>query len=212
MNMSVLFESHFSKKLAYWVSAIFHPIISSTLIYYIVLFHSNFQFEGLNKPNFLFLIFISTFFLLGILLVMLKKLGIIPSIGMHKREERRIPLILTLILLIILCFIIFNFYKAYSILFIVMLMITFSIFLILVITEFWKISVHAAGFGGLVGCVYFLYFYQNTVTLLFLLLINILTVLLLWSRLVLNAHNYLQLIAGFLLSFSLSFFSCLIFI
>ena len=131
---------------------------------------------------------------------------------MHKREERRKPMIVTLIHLLSLSYYIHNVYQKHDVLFIIMLMIAISIGIILIITEFWKISVHAAGFGGVMGTLFYLYSYENTINLPLLLSFILITILLMLSRVVLNAHNYAQLIIGFLLTFTLSFYSSLIFI
>lgn len=189
-----------------------HPIVAPSIIYYIILFHADLRFFNLNKQHFLLLIFGTSFILLSFFLILFRKLDWIASLQMHERKERRKPLIFTLVFLLCLSYYIKLSYPNHPILSIVILMISFSTFLILIITEFWKISVHAAGIGGVMGVLYYLYLYKDTISLFLLFLFLFISTLLLLSRLILNAHNHLQLLAGFFLSFSLSFYTSMIFI
>jgi len=199
------------KKIANIVSIVLHPIVAPSIIYFMVLFYSGLNFGKLDKLTFFFFVFLTSFLLLALILVVFRKLGWIPSLHMHHRHERRKPLIITFVFLTVLSYYL---YLSYDILLLsmIMFMISLSTFLILIVTEFWKISVHAAGIGGVMGVLIYLYIHQHSFSLVWVCMAVGISILLLASRLVLHAHNYLQLIAGFFLAFGLSFYTSIIFI
>ncbi len=199
------------KKIANLVSIVLHPIVAPSIIYFMILFRSELDFGQLDKFRFFIFIFATTFLLLALLLVIFRKLGWIASLHMHHRHERRKPLIITLVFLTALSYYLYLSYDV-ILLSIIMLMISLSTFLILIVTEFWKISVHAAGIGGVMGVLIYLYIHQHSFSLLLVCVATGISIILLASRYILDAHNYLQLIAGFFLAFGLSFFTSTIFI
>jgi hypothetical protein len=74
---------------------------------------------------------------------------------------------------------------------------TVVVLVILFISLFWKISIHMAGIGGLTGMIISISFIYGLDTAILLSIVIFIAGLLASSRLALNAHNILQLLAGF---------------
>ncbi len=82
------------------------------------------------------------------------------------------------------------------------------------ITFKWKISAHAAGIAGLLGfIVAYKHTFQATNTLFWPLIIAIvLTGIISWARLYLNAHKPTEILGGLLLGFIISYGSIALFL
>ena len=147
-----------------------------------------------------FSIFIFTLVLPASIIPLLFYSGFAKNIHFSARRERLIPLYITLIFYLVAYFLIkklpisavyqrFLFAACLSMLF------------LLAISYFWKISAHLVGWGGLVGLVVSLSLRFDTDLMIFLILGLLLAGSIGFARLKLNAHNPLQVYAGFMVGF-----------
>ena len=85
---------------------------------------------------------------------------------------------------------------------------TVLILILTIITVFWKISIHSAAIGGVVGFIFALGMIHPIVNFTFILAFIILIAgLVIYSRLMLNAHTPWQVYAGAVLGFLVCFMS-----
>jgi membrane-associated phospholipid phosphatase len=190
------------KRIASIVSYVTHPmlipilgllVISNSGTYAADLDHRFTQFIYLS-------VFIFTLVLPASLIPLFFYSGLAKNIHFSERRERLIPLYITLIFYLAAYFLIkklpismvyqrFLFAACLSMLF------------LLGISYFWKISAHLVGWGGLIGLVLSLSLRFSTDLMLFLIIGILLAGGIGFARLKLNAHNPLQVYAGFLLGF-----------
>jgi len=205
------------------VSLIFHPLLMMTYMLVILLLVNPYLF-GVNSlqggTTLVLLVFLSTFFIPAFSVAMMKFLGLIETFAMHDRMERIGPYIITGIFYL---WIFRNFlansdiptaYTSFVLGGVIALFVAFFI------NIFSKISLHAVGMGGLMGMVIitmFLFSYgaftvnlpiTGTVqmSMLTVLLITIVIAGLVGtSRLILKAHQPIDLYGGYLVGFLTQF-------
>ncbi len=134
------------------------------------------------------------------LLPLLKMRNVITSYSMELRKERIIPLALGTMMYVVTT-VIFYSYQIPVIIKSFMLSASLTSFLILIITFNWKISVHAAGAGGLLATVMVLSIRMYADLIIFWLPLIVLTGILMSARLYLRSHNPAQVYTGFLIGF-----------
>lgn len=211
--------------LAQVVSFVFHPLLMPTYMLGLLLLVNPYLFgvnsvtEGVGKLL-LLRIFISTFFIPGVAIVMLRMLGMISSLEMHDKNERIGPYIITGIFYL---WIFYNFLHnsliptAYTTF---LLGAVIALFVSFFLNIFRKISAHAVGIGGLVGMVIItmLLFSYDTFTLqtgwlgayelnmnIVLMLVLVIAGLVGTSRLFLQAHEPADLYGGYFVGFMAQF-------
>ena len=81
---------------------------------------------------------------------------------------------------------------------------------ITIINQWWKISAHLTGIGGLLGGICSFALYHSTLPLVLIIAILFIALLLMYARLYLNAHTPLQVVCGFLLGILSTFIPTLI--
>jgi hypothetical protein len=129
-------------------------------------------------------------------LALMKSLRIIPDLSLQSRRYRTLPLVATMVGYTV-CFFLLSRYRILG--FFPQLLIGGVVVLLicLVVNLFWKISLHLAGIGGLVGMLLYMalggYGRMNAILLLFILLAGTLGT----ARLYLGHHNLAQVLAGF---------------
>ena len=143
------------------------------------------------------------------LLPLLKQRNVISSYSMNLRKERIIPLAIGTMMYVVTT-IIFYSYQIPVIIKSFMLSASLASFLILVITFNWKISVHAAGAGGLLATVMVLSIRMYADLIVIWLPLIILSGILMSARLYLGSHNPAQVYTGFFTGF-VSFFLVMLF-
>jgi len=129
-------------------------------------------------------------------------LGLAKNIHFSERRERLIPLYITLVFYLAAYFLIRRLpisavYQRF------LFAACLSILSLAAISYFWKISAHMVGWGGLNGLIFILSLRFETDLMLFLIIGILLSGIIGFARLKLNAHNSLQVLAGFLLGFSI---------
>lgn len=195
------------KKAAYLISYLFHPLLMPTLGVFLI-FHSGIYlwFVPYEAKKIILLIVIFTTLLFPISLVPLlywqKKIS---KITLPKRQERLIPLFVSLLF----------YYMAYYILkknnipYFIQDFILASFFCLLatfLIHLKWKISIHMVGLGGILGLWSTLSFLfsipHSSVCLSYIIIVSGLAGS---ARLFLKAHTQAEVYAGFLTGYILSF-------
>ena len=186
---------------ARFTSAIFHPLLIPT-IGFLLLFNSDFYFSILPwnvKKYMLLVVFMSTCVLPAISILILS-LNPKFDLNMEKNTDRVLSLIITSI----------SYYLGYLLLKRLPVFPVYNVLLIgavlvqialLPISMRWKISMHSAAIGGLVGGILGLSFrlQENPVQLLSVLILT--AGLVGTARLILSKHTESQIYAGFLTGF-----------
>ncbi len=206
------------KTIAYAISFLFHPLFVVTYMAILISLINPYLF-GKNdiQDNAIFIlqIFFSTLFLPLIGVLMMKLLGFINTLEMEDRKERIGPLMVCISLY---SWMSYNFYNDSSIpngFTIFMVGSTMALCLAFFINVFSKISLHALGMGGLLGMVvitmmFFSYgsfqFGIATINMNFLLMVMILlSGLVGTARLILEAHQPMDLYGGYFIGFGTQF-------
>lgn len=200
-------------KFAATISYLFHPLFMpffSLLYFYFSNEISGFNFytpvSRQHEINLFFvIIFICSFFIPASYALFLKKTGRINSLTMKTKKERTMPFLITATsILFSLVFVhtwlklslppvIIVFHAGYFLAVLTAFMITLK----------WKISIHMIGVGGFTGAVFLLNNLpqMTNINTTLIVLSLLLSGLVGYSRLTLNAHSLLQVSMGFLLGF-----------
>ena len=204
-------RNDFLNQLAKIITVVFHPLLMPAYGMAIIFSAPTlFGYLPFNVKKLLLLIILVNNVLLPLsLLPFFLHRNIITSWTISERKERNIPLIITTLLYCATSYIVFKFpipvfLKSY---------IFGTAFLSLIVTFinfWWKISLHAAGAGALIGLVLILSIKMLTPLDWYLIAVIVAGGLVLSARLKLNLHNsqqvWLGLFAGF---FGLTFFMML---
>lgn len=194
------------KSISHIISTIFQPLLMPTYGVMLLFMYSYFgvaysaKFWYIVTPIMLF-----SFVIPGLLIYLLLRIKLISDLSLKVRKERFYPYFITLLSYSAM---VVYYYKAHMPGWFIMMMAgSIAIMVIaILITLFWKISAHMFGVGGLIGGVMSVCYYvehSNPYWLfigLFLLAGSIGT-----SRLILKRHTLSQVIAGFILGFSVAF-------
>ncbi len=185
------------------ISVIFHPLFMP--VYGLAIIFSAPTLLGylpIEVKRLMFLIILVNNVLLPIsLLPFFMYRNIISSWAMDNRKERIIPLVITTILYATTSYIVFRF--SIPVFLKTFIFATFFLSLVCTIINFWwKISLHSAGAGALIGIVLILSFKMYTPLVWYLIAAIIAGAFVLSSRLKLNYHNPQQVWAGFITGFA----------
>lgn len=207
------------------ISFIFHPLLITTYMLVILLIVNPFGF-GVNSigeqysKELILRIFLSTFFIPAVAVVMLKFLGFIETMEMKTTEERIGPYIITGIFYLWLFYNFLNNSNIPRTFTSFMLGAVIGLFIAFFINIFSKISAHAVGMGGLLGMViitmalsnFDTFVLHSTIIGTFELSMNALLLFTLLmaglvgtARLILDAHQPFDIYGGYLVGFSSQF-------
>ena len=153
------------------------------------------------RASLLLLIFIGTFGVPALLIFLLLRSGIVRSIYLNDRNDRRIPYLLTALTYALLTYLLgfrLQLVSAFApVLAVLMGSTTLAILLVGMVNLYWKISAHGVGVGGTVGAIAGLLLKFGEMTLLLPLAGAIILAGAVGSaRLELNAHTPAQVAAG----------------
>lgn len=189
------------KTIAKTVSIIFHPVFVP-IYTLLILFNLDTYFALIinDKARLIILgfVIITTIILPVSSIYIMKKMGIISSIEMEKREDRIMPFILTAGFFFLAYYTLkgLQLPAIYTLLF---LLASMMIVLALVITFFWKISSHSMGMGSLSGVIIGLSINLHLDLLWLVIAAIIASGLTASARLTLMAHTRKQVYTGYLL-------------
>lgn len=190
-------------RIAKIISYLFHPLLMPTYGFAFIFFTENYIsmfVPVLLKYIILGVTFLFTFLLPTINALILLKMNRIQSLEMETNQERIIPYSSTALYFFALFYL---FYDAEfpSIFKIVILGAGISILLTFFINFRWKISAHTVGIGGIAGAALgIMYRVQIDMTIAFIAIL-LLSGIVAYARLKLNAHTPAQVYTGFVLGF-----------
>ena len=183
------------------ISVLFHPLLVPT--YALLLFinlNTHFVLAMPMQVRYLMtlLVFLTTFMLPALILLILRKFDVVKSMEMPERQERALPLI------IVSAFFYLTYYllkqmEQNSIITLFMIGATMLILLCLIINYFTKISLHATSWGGFLGVLMGYSLNARVDVMLWLYAIILITGMVATARLILKAHTPAQVYGGFLL-------------
>ena len=188
-------------RIAKIISAVLHPLLIPTYSYIILLslktyFAMIIPFEA--RWKIVLLVFIITFMLPAIFTYLLYWRGVIKSLHMETREERTFPYLITAIFFY-LAYYMLNKLQIAPVFSYFMIGATFLLIITLVINLFWKISSHMVAMGAVMGAVTGISLLLVINLKLLIMIIILVSGLVAYSRLKLNAHFPAQVYAGFVL-------------
>ena len=191
------------RALSKFFSAVFHPLMMPTFVVIILLNSTSFlaYTTGETLKNFLYgIVFITTYVIPVVGVLLLWKNGFISSLEIPERKERYLPFILTTLCYFGAIYLLLKLPvpKIFALMIVGGLLATITAF---IITLKWKISVHMIGIGGALGLIlgYTQLFPTNMTHIL--MLIALVAGILGSSRLTLDAHTKSQVYVGFLVGF-----------
>lgn len=191
-----------------FISVLLHPLILPTPV--IFLLFRMMAVRSMPTPEYVeyavySIVFTGTFLLPLLSILLLSKIGIIQDVEISKREERKLPYLITAISFTIAYYFIQKLYLPKAI-YITVLGGCLAVLVTMIINLFWKISAHMISMGGVVGAfigVSLRYALDGTWVILTAVLLS---GLLGFSRLVNNDHTPNQVYTGFLIGLFIQLF------
>lgn len=153
----------------------------------------------------LVLIFSSTFLLPLLSVFIMVKFGKVRSIYMEEQRERNWPLLQTAIVYGVAFYVLVQAKRIPPVIPVFILGATSAMVVAMLINLKWKISLHMIGIGGLCGAITSMYIMLQEGNPIWLALIFLCAGVLGSARLMLLAHNSLQILSGFILGFVIEF-------
>ncbi|MBO6495093.1 MULTISPECIES: phosphatase PAP2 family protein [Roseivirga] len=197
------------------ITYIFQPLLMPTAVFWVVLFFiegsSNLTDKG--KSTVVGLVFVTTFVIPALTVIMFKVTKVIKDLHMKDRRERLMPFMFISIFYLIVSFMIEGQQWMTPLLKVTFVAITTVVVVTNGITFRWKISAHTAGVFGSLGFILALQrAFPSTNYLLWPLLVAIaLCGAVSWARLYLHAHTPKEVLGGALLGFVVCYGSILLF-
>lgn len=189
-------------KIAQFISIIAHPVLLPTWMFLIFIDSGICRVFNIDTNICLLTVFITTFVMPMIFMFILKKLKVIKSLTMERREDRFIPLIIMVIFLFTIQSLFdditslgyYNFYINCNI------MLCSIVFWINI---YWKISLHSVGWGAFVAALFIMSTISSTRYLPYFLASIIISGVVGSARLYLKSHSESQIYIGFAVGFLL---------
>jgi hypothetical protein len=188
-------------KLSKLISFIFQPLLMPTLGFSILLqmpVYFAVVIPAEAKWMLIGIVFFTTFFLPAAFIFYMIKRGMIGSLYIDAKEERTVPYIITIVFFVLTYYLLRNeqLSQVYSLFMMGAILLVISI---LVINLFWKISSHMAAIGALTGMTIGLSYYLGMIFLYLIMAAMVISGVVGYARLRLNAHTPAQVYAGFML-------------
>ena len=191
------------------VSWVFHPMLLSTYMSVAIAFTSPELFGPVGNNNIQGLIlamFMSTFAMPTLCMVLLKSYGVITNIELVNRKERLIPFTSIILFYFIAAFMLFKVFKISDVFLSLIISVASLITLLSVITSKFKISIHGASNWGVAGALCYLSIFFDANMAVPLVLMLPIAGLVSTSRLYLGFHTPKEIWTGSVLGFSYNFF------
>lgn len=145
-----------------------------------------------------------------VMLLLLRKRGQIESLYITDAKQRTTPYIYTIICYCIWAYFLRMMLRMPLFIFLVAVGAIIALVSILIINNWWKISAHLTGLGGLIGGICSFALNYAIVPTYIIIIAFILALLLMYTRLYLNAHTPLQVVGGLVLGIFSTFIPTLI--
>jgi len=201
------------KQVAKFISVVFHPLLLTTYLVIVLSYYfpAMLMIRKENRMIIVGLVFVFTFVLPAVNLVMLRAFGNIQSLTLQSRKERILPFVFISLLYLLVTFL-FYFKLPFSANFNKLMMIISALVVVsLLITFFYKISIHSIAMGGGIGILLPLNQVTEQMSLLWPTAFTILaTGLVMSSRLMLDAHTPREVMYGGVVGFVVGFFGIII--
>jgi hypothetical protein len=199
------------RHLASFISYVLHPLLMPTLLLLILLFflpQSLQPVSGRIALLIILLVFITTFIIPALSIIGLRSTMTISSIKLTSRSERVLPFTFITLFYGITTYLFHSKIEINDTILAIFVGATVLVAFLTIITIFFKISVHAAGAGCMLG-------YLLSIMLIFpehdlmwaVIAIVVMAGMILSARLYLNAHTPVEVYSGFTLGLFISFFS-----
>lgn len=188
-------------KIASLISYLFHPLLMATygcLLVFFGLTHSMYAIYTPLKIKWIItaIVFSFTFCVPVLNIIILYKLKYISSFKLETKEERIIPLMLTVFAYFALFYLLKDF-QIWPTIKLLVLGAGISILIATIITIWWQISAHLIGIGGVAGMLLAFIFYLQMPVLIALSAVLLVAGGIGFARLKLHAHNQAQVYVGF---------------
>ena len=198
------------RSLALVLSVIFQPLLIPTIIFALLFYVIP---EATSVPrsvkgSVMFLVMATTLLIPLISVIGMRLTNTIESVHMRTIKDRVFPFSMVTLFYLITTYFFTSRLDFDPLLGFTLSVITACIVVLTIITFFWKISAHTTGLAGMLAIVIVLNLKFNSTNLLYPLILSIMLCgAVMSSRLYLNAHRPLEVLAGFVLGFSICFFS-----
>ncbi|MBR5603392.1 MAG: hypothetical protein IKW51_04185 [Bacteroidales bacterium] len=187
-------------KLAKFISVITHPALLPTWMLLVFINSGIFKISFLRADISLAIVFVTTFVIPILILFVLKKLKLIKSLTMERREERFIPIFIMVLFLYstsrfftgVIALALYNFYLIANLVLCV---------LVFWINMYWKISFHSCGWGAFTAMLFIMSTIASNIYLSYFIASILISGLVGWARLKLKSHSESQLYVGFTVGF-----------
>ena len=194
-----------TKHLMQSIAVVFHPLLMPTFSFLLI----NAILPELIRPQGWIMIpflFITTFLIPLFGVSILRYSGSISSLSLENREERFLPFLFVTIFYCITTVMFVMKIEMNGTVSIILITTTLLIFILMLVSLFYKISIHAAGVGGVVGFLAVLASNHPESGMIHALLVSIiLSGLVMSSRLYLNVHTPREILAGSVLGILICF-------
>ncbi len=202
-------------RFAYIISIILHPLLMSSYLFLIIMMLAPALMQPLPLESFwqvLVIIFLVTTVIPAISIGTLRLSNFITDINLVEKKQRVAPFLFVTCFYGITAYMFYTKLNINNLIFIVFTTTTSLLFILTLITNYWKISVHGAGIGGMIGFLIAISsFYPFAHFKLLLAFVVFLSGLVVFSRLHLNAHTPKQVYAGMIFGLIFCFLSIYIF-
>ena len=199
------------KFIANLISYLLHPLLMPTLLMLILLLflpQSLQPVSGKIALLIILLIFITTFIIPALSIIGLRSTMAISSVKLRNRTERVLPFFFITIFYALTTYLFYSKIEINDTILAIFLGASVLVALLTIITLFYKISVHSAGAGCMLGFLLSLMLIFPEQNLMWTLIIIILIAgSIMSARLYLNAHSPVEVYSGFALGLFVSFFS-----
>lgn len=190
-------ERNFAMALSIIFQPIFVPIYSLVILYHADTYITYAIPQDVWKYIFIITLLNTVIFPMSVFYYFLKS-GLIESLHMHTAKERSLPF-LSIIVFHLSTFYIFSRVPVPSLFLDLILGAALSVATAFVINLKWKVSIHMLGMGGIVGTIIGIILKYQVDAVPLVMALTILSGLVGFARLKLNAHTPLQVYVGFVL-------------
>jgi membrane-associated phospholipid phosphatase len=196
------------RKIALFISYLFQPLLIPTLVFLYLIYGATHLVKVFYFDNrfLVAMVFLTTFIIPLLSVVMMRLTKNIGSFHMHSKEERVFPFSMISLFYMITTYLFYLKFRIDPALLLALVVITISVIILTSVTFFWKVSAHMTGISGLVAIIFAIALKYPAYDYLALVIGSILAAGLVGSsRLYLNAHTPGEIFGGFILGFSICF-------
>lgn len=201
---------------AHIISAIFHPLLMPSYLFLFIILFATSLMQPLQRESLfrvLIIIFIVTFIIPIISIGTLRLSNFISDFRLEERKQRVTPFLFVTCFYGITAYMFYSKLNFNSLIFVIFAITTALLLMLTIVTRFWKISVHGAGIGGTIGFILALGLYHPIPNFAIVLaVIAVISGLIIYARLSLNAHTPLQVYTGVVLGMIFCFTSLYLFL